>query len=284
MVPMSAAALLDRLGRPGDIRLGSTRPERVARLSTGLAVLDEALGGGLPRGRVSELAGPPSTGRTGLACAIVAAATRAGETIAWVDPADALEPEAAAAAGIALARLLWVRPRSVSDAFRAAEILLGAGGFGLVVLDVDARRARPRAGRAARALERRAGAPRAARGDRRARHRGAQPGRPARAGAGREAGLCLRRNHAAHRLPPRPRSPRRRRLPRRPRSCRAAARAERGGRPPCADRRRRGGSARARRARRPHRRAGARHRGRPGRPPARRGRRALRGAGPGRRR
>jgi len=140
MVPMSAAALLDRLGRPGDIRLGSTRPERVARLSTGLAVLDEALGGGLPRGRVTELAGAPSTGRTGLACAIAATATRAGETIAWVDPADALEPEAAAAAGIALARLLWVRPRGVSDAFRAAEILLGAGGFGLVVLDVDASR------------------------------------------------------------------------------------------------------------------------------------------------
>src|SRR5205809_4331896 len=155
MVPMSAAALLDRLGRPGDIRLGSTRPERVARLSTGLAVLDEALGGGLPRGRVAELAGAPSTGRTGLACAIAAAATRAGETIAWVDPADVLEPEAAAAAGVALARLLWVKPRSVSDAFRAAEILLGAGGFGLVVLDVEA----PRAGagvwpRLARAAER----------------------------------------------------------------------------------------------------------------------------------
>ena len=152
---MSAAALLDRLGRPGDIHLGSARPGRVVRLPTGLAALDAALGGGLPRGRVTELAGAPSMGRTGLACAIAAAATRAGETIAWVDPADALEPEAAAAAGIALARLLWVRPRIVSDAFRAAEILLGAGGFGLVVLDVDA----PRAGagawpRLARAAER----------------------------------------------------------------------------------------------------------------------------------
>ena len=138
---MSAAALLDRLGRPGDVRLGSARPERVARLPTGLAVLDQALGGGLPRGRVTELAGAPSTGRTGLACAIAAAATRAGETIAWIDPADALEPEAAAAAGIALARLLWVRAPNVSNAFRAADILLGAGGFGLVVLDVDAPRA-----------------------------------------------------------------------------------------------------------------------------------------------
>ncbi|TMB45362.1 MAG: hypothetical protein E6J60_16935 [Deltaproteobacteria bacterium] len=138
----SAVALLDRLGRPGDIRLGSARPETIAYLPTGLAVLDEVLGGGLPRGRITELAGARSTGRTGLACAIAAAATRAGETIAWVDPADALEPEAAAAAGIALARLLWVRPRSVSDACRAAEILLGAGGFGLVVLDLGLSRAR----------------------------------------------------------------------------------------------------------------------------------------------
>src|SRR5437867_13296588 len=115
---MSAAALLDRLGRPGDIRLGSTRPERVARLSTGLAVLDEALGGGLPRGRITELAGAPSAGRTGLACAIAASATRIGETIAWVDPEDAFDPEAGAVAGIALARTLWVRPRHVAAAFR----------------------------------------------------------------------------------------------------------------------------------------------------------------------
>jgi len=85
---------------------------------------------------VTELAGPPSAGRTGLACAIAASATRAGETIAWVDAEDALEPASAAAADVALARVLWVRPRNVPDAFRAAEILLGAGGFGLVVLDV----------------------------------------------------------------------------------------------------------------------------------------------------
>src|SRR5207247_5315128 len=121
---------------------GSPRPETIAYLPTGRAVRDEALGGGLPRGRIPELAGARSTGRTGLACAIAAAATRVGETIAWVDPADALEPEAAAAAGIALARLLWVRPRGVSDACRAAEILLGAGGFGLVVLDLGLGRAR----------------------------------------------------------------------------------------------------------------------------------------------
>ena len=153
---MSAAAeLLDRIGRPGDIRLGSARPETMDRLPTGLAVLDQTLGGGLPRGRITELAGPRSTGRTGLACAIAARATAAGETIGWIDPDDALDPEAATAAGIALERTLWVRPRDTSDAFRATEVVLGAGGFGLVVLDVDRGRVGPGAWpRLARAAER----------------------------------------------------------------------------------------------------------------------------------
>jgi hypothetical protein len=132
----AAAALLDRLGRPGAIRLGTVPSAPIPRLPTGLAGLDEALGGGLPRGRVTELAGPRSAGRTGLACAIAASATRAGETIAWIDPEDTLDPEAAAAAGVVLPRTLWVRPRSGRDALRAMEILLGAGGFGLVVLDL----------------------------------------------------------------------------------------------------------------------------------------------------
>ena len=133
---MSATALLDRLGRPGDIRLGTARPVAIPRLPTGLPPLDTVLDGGLPRGRLTELAGARSTGRTALACAIAGAATRAGETIAWVDPEDGLEPETAADAGVLLAHVLWVRPRGERDALRAAELLLGAGGFGLVVLDL----------------------------------------------------------------------------------------------------------------------------------------------------
>jgi hypothetical protein len=68
---------------------------------------------------------------------VAASATRAGETIAWVDPTDALDPEALLTAGVRLDRMLWVRPRVPLDALRAAEILLAAGGFGLVVLDLD---------------------------------------------------------------------------------------------------------------------------------------------------
>jgi RecA/RadA recombinase len=136
----AAAALLDRLGRPGTVRLAGTASVPQPRLATGLPVLDAAIEGGLPRGRVTELTGSRSAGRTGLACRIAAGATRAGETIAWVDPDDTLDPEAAEAAGVALPRILWVRPRDVACALRATEILLGAGGFGLVVLDLDATR------------------------------------------------------------------------------------------------------------------------------------------------
>ena len=132
----AAAALLDRLGRPGGVRLGNAQSTPLPRLPTGLAPLDAATGGGLPRGRVTEVAGPRSAGRTGLACAVASRATGAGETIAWVDVEDALDPEAAAAAGVVLARTLWVRPRTVADALRATDILLRAGGFGLVVLDL----------------------------------------------------------------------------------------------------------------------------------------------------
>src|SRR2546429_2265060 len=131
----AAAALLDQLGRPGDVRLGTAQPEPIRRLATGLSGLDRTLGGGLPRGRVVELAGQRSTGRTGLACAVAAHATQAGETIPWIDVDDAPEPAAVGAAGVVLTRLLWVRPRGAPGALRAPDIPLGAGGLGLAVLD-----------------------------------------------------------------------------------------------------------------------------------------------------
>jgi hypothetical protein len=132
----SAAALLDRLGRPRGVRLAGAYGGEIPRLSTGLPALDGAVDGGLPKGRVTELAGPAGAGRTGIALAIAGHATRAGETIAWVDAEDALDPDAAVDTGVVLARTLWVRPRHPADAPRAAELLLRAGGFGLVTLDL----------------------------------------------------------------------------------------------------------------------------------------------------
>jgi hypothetical protein len=132
-----AAHLLHHLGRPGDILLGTAHTGTPPTpLSTGLPSLDALLGGGLPGGRITELAGPRSTGRTGLACTIAAAATRTGALVAWIDPDDALDPETAGDAGLLLAHVLWVRPRDPNDALRAADLLLAAGGFALVVLDL----------------------------------------------------------------------------------------------------------------------------------------------------
>jgi hypothetical protein len=77
-------------------------------LSTGIAALDERFGG-LPVGAITEATGPHGSGRTALAIATSTAATRAGHVVAWVDVTDALEPESAAATGVDLERLLWVR-------------------------------------------------------------------------------------------------------------------------------------------------------------------------------
>src|SRR6202166_4794001 len=80
-------------------------PEMV---SSGIPAID-ALTGGLPRGCLTEICGPPSSGRTTLILAALAAATRRGEFCVVVDASDALDPHSAAAAGVELDRLLWVR-------------------------------------------------------------------------------------------------------------------------------------------------------------------------------
>jgi hypothetical protein len=91
---------------------------------------------------VCELVGARSCGRTGAATTTLAAATGRGEVAAWVDGADAFDPVSAAAAGVSLDRVLWVRPRSLGEAVRAAEVVLEAGGFAVLVVDLgDGRRA-----------------------------------------------------------------------------------------------------------------------------------------------
>ena len=135
--PFAALARLHPSLRTGS-RLAEdlAQQQRELRLATGLDAVDRLLGGGFPRGRLSEITGPLSSGRTSLAMALAAAATRAGEVVAWVDPADALDPASLEAAGVAEERLLWVRPPGARDALRCAERLLLARGFALVVLDL----------------------------------------------------------------------------------------------------------------------------------------------------
>src|SRR5712671_5095057 len=113
-------------------------PEMV---SSGITEMD-VLTGGLPRGCLTEICGPASSGRTTLLLAALAAATRRGECCAIVDASDALDPQSAAAAGVELDRLLWVRcgesspQKCLEQLLRAADLLLESGGFGLIALDL----------------------------------------------------------------------------------------------------------------------------------------------------
>ncbi len=113
---------------------------RCSPLSTGHAELDARLGGGLPRGQLSEAFGPVSSGRTGMSLAVAARVTSTGGLAAWVDPLDGLDPASAAAAGIHLDRLLWLRGargvRALPEATQAVATLLQSGIFDLVVLDL----------------------------------------------------------------------------------------------------------------------------------------------------
>jgi RecA DNA recombination protein len=109
--------------------------DRVA--TSGLAALDAALGGGVPRGHVSEITGARSSGRTTLLCRLFAEATARGEIVALVDTHDRFDPMAADGAGLDLARLLWIRDTGdASRALKAMSLVLQAGGFGIVALDL----------------------------------------------------------------------------------------------------------------------------------------------------
>ncbi len=95
----------------GRIPSALTPAPRVIRSTapTGIAAVDDLLGGGLPLGAISELSGPECSGRTSVALSFVAGLTRAGRVCAWIDASDALDPESAAGLGVDLDRLLWVR-------------------------------------------------------------------------------------------------------------------------------------------------------------------------------
>jgi hypothetical protein len=112
-------------------RLEERRPLR----GTGLPALDELLGGGWPRAALAEISGRRSSGRTAVVLAALAQAIAAGEAAALVDAGGAFDPRAAAAAGVTLPALLWIRC-APAEALKAADLVVAAGGFGLVVLDL----------------------------------------------------------------------------------------------------------------------------------------------------
>ncbi len=105
-------------------------------VSIGIPEID-AIAGGLPRGGLTEICGPPCSGHTSVLLAALAARTQESEACALIDAQDAFDPYSAEIAGVKLRNLLWVRCRNADQSLRAADLLLQAGGFGLIALDLS---------------------------------------------------------------------------------------------------------------------------------------------------
>lgn len=102
----------------------------------GIPPIDD-LTGGLPRGSLTEICGPPCSGKTSFLISTLASRTAASEVCALVDARDAFDPRSAETVGVRLDQLVWVRCRNADQALRATDLLIQGGGFGLIALDLS---------------------------------------------------------------------------------------------------------------------------------------------------
>jgi recombination protein RecA len=133
----SALAQIDRqFGKGSVMRLGSDERAPVEVIQTGSIALDVALGvGGLPRGRIIEIYGPESSGKTTLTLHAIANAQRAGGIAAFIDAEHALDPEYAMKLGVDIDQLLVSQPDTGEQALEIADMLIRSGSIDLIVID-----------------------------------------------------------------------------------------------------------------------------------------------------
>ena len=125
-----------QFGKGSVMRLGDSEAIDVPAISTGSLGLDLALGvGGLPRGRVVEIYGPESSGKTTLTLQVVAEAQKAGGTCAFIDAEHALDPEYARKLGVDVDDLLVSQPDTGEQALEIADMLVRSGAVDVVIVD-----------------------------------------------------------------------------------------------------------------------------------------------------
>ncbi len=123
-------------GKGSIMRLGEARPMAVETISTGSLLLDSALGaGGVPRGRVTEIYGPESSGKTTLATHIIAEAQREGGTAAFIDAEHAFDSTYAEKLGVNIGDLLVSQPDTGEQALMICETLVRSGALDIIVID-----------------------------------------------------------------------------------------------------------------------------------------------------
>ena len=133
----TALAQIERqFGKGSVMRLGSDERAPVEVIPTGSIALDVALGiGGLPRGRIIEVYGPESSGKTTVALHAIANAQAAGGTAAFIDAEHALDPEYAKALGVDIDSLFVSQPDTGEQALEIADMLIRSGGIDIIVID-----------------------------------------------------------------------------------------------------------------------------------------------------
>ena len=133
----TALAQIDKsFGKGSVMRLGDESRPPVSVIPTGSVALDVALGvGGLPRGRIVEVYGPESSGKTTVALHAVASAQRAGGNAAFIDAEHALDPVYAKALGVDIDNLLVSQPDTGEQALEITDLLVRSGGLDIIVID-----------------------------------------------------------------------------------------------------------------------------------------------------
>ncbi|HPB46572.1 MAG TPA: recombinase RecA, partial [Microthrixaceae bacterium] len=130
------AQIEKQFGKGSVMRMGEKTSMAVGSVSTGALSLDIALGiGGLPRGRVTEIYGPESSGKSTLAMHVVAEAQRNGGTCAYIDAEHAMDPAYAARIGVDVDQLLISQPDTGEQALEITDMLIRSGALDVIVID-----------------------------------------------------------------------------------------------------------------------------------------------------
>jgi recombination protein RecA len=135
-IELAVSSITKQFGEGSIMRLGSNSKMKVETLSTGSLAVDLALGvGGLPKGRIIEIYGPESSGKTTFCLSVIAEAQRKGGLAAFIDVEHALDPKYAKVVGVQLDDLLVSQPDSGEDALNIMETLIRSNSIDVIILD-----------------------------------------------------------------------------------------------------------------------------------------------------
>ena len=135
-IELAVSSITKQFGEGSIMRLGDAQKMKVETLTTGSLAVDLALGvGGLPKGRIIEIYGPESSGKTTFCLSVIAEAQKRGGLAAFIDVEHALDPKYARVVGVKLDDLLVSQPDSGEDALNIMETLIRSNSIDVIVLD-----------------------------------------------------------------------------------------------------------------------------------------------------